>query len=276
MFAWLLQGDAPLAEDERALLRSLWAFEAWLSYGRPGEDDDNDHPPDQLGYDLLDRTARLLPILTLHAAREHWQPILALGANAHYAIQHFLSAFTLLLGKASDLMTLAAHWRAMIEYALASADWTAGRHWYHGEALLCQILGFGNRISLGDSPAVADLVTGLGDHYERWAREHLNRDEDNVARFCSFLTTQAAAGLRLRALPWVASALAPGQRAAHWYRETTSSALISYLETLIAEEGVSLAGQPILRDAALGLIGMLAGKQVPRSLALQDRLVRLR
>jgi len=36
----------------------------------------------------------------------------------------------------------------MIEYALASSQWSSGRQWYYGERLLCRLLGCGSELSL--------------------------------------------------------------------------------------------------------------------------------
>jgi hypothetical protein len=273
-FSWLLKGSEPLDPDERNLLKGLWEFEAWHTYERR-EEPDRETTPTQLGYETLDRTAVLLPTLSEADAREHWLPVLSLGAMSHYSVRHFLSAWFLLPNTGIDVAVFIKHWRAMAEYALGAEKWTDGRQWFYGEQLLCQILGLGSDISFNQMPNATAVVQSMADLYERWADEHLASDENNVARFCNFLSTSAGEPLRTQALPWLVKALAEGTRASCWRRET-GSAVLEYLDVILLNETELLIVDAPARHAAMTLTALLAIRQVKGALSLQERIGQLR
>lgn len=276
LLAWLLQGEGPLDVEEKKLLRSLWDFESWRAYGQPSVDDEDDRerPMEQLGYEVLERIARVLPTLSVNEAKDLWEPVLRLGAMSHYAVRHFISSWMLLLGKDVDLEIFYTHWRAMAEHALTAPEWTGGRQWYYGENMLCQILGFGS-VDLNAYPNAFDLVPRMADLYERWAAEHLAGREENVSAFCYFLSEAAGPPLRLNALPWIARALEDDGWTAKWRRDETGKGVLAYLGALIASDGSAIAANATQRNAAMTLAAHLVAQQVPGAMALHDRFSRI-
>ncbi|MGX7877325.1 hypothetical protein ACVDG5_036110 [Mesorhizobium sp. ORM6] len=277
LLAWLLQSEGPLDAAGKQLLKSLWHFESWRAYGQTSVDDESDRerPMEHLGYEVLNRIARVLPTVNVNEARDIWEPILRLGAMSHYAVDHFISSWMLLLGKDVDLEVFYAHWRAMAEYALTAPGWTDGRQWYYGENMLCQILGFGT-VHLKVYPNAFGLVPRMADLYERWAAEHLAGREENVSAFCYFLSEAAGAPLRVKALPWIAKALEGDSWAAKWRRDETGKDVLAYLSELIASEGPAIAANAKQRNAAMRLAAHLVAQQVSGAMALHDRFSRLR
>src|SRR3546814_4621342 len=74
--------------------------------------------------------------------RAVWEPILAHGPAAHYALQHFIRGLFLRLAKGDDPEAFERVWRATAEYGLA-ADWSQPGLWFYGERLICDLLEIG-------------------------------------------------------------------------------------------------------------------------------------
>jgi hypothetical protein len=273
-FGWLLwDGEEPnlLWDDEakfqeqRQLIRSLWTFEVWLNH-RPHAGHKDDALPNQLGYSVLETIAKMMVKASGARARELWEPILKLGAAGHYAVGHFLSSWFLEASRL-DADKFAVRWQPMIEYALNAPEWGNGTPWYYGQRLLRQLLGFGSQALLDGNPAFQGIVTQMAPYYERWAREHLARDDDNVTGLCFFLASSSARSLRMMGLKWLKQAVTTPD----WYRPAMGDALIEFLNVTLTEDTPGLRSDIAARDAFLALVALLVSKQLPAGLALQER-----
>ena len=278
-FAWLVGprsaaadgGRAELQQD-RKLLLGLWRFEVWR---HEDNDDDGDHRlPSDLGYAVLEGLAAEVGRMPAKEAGDLWRPVLSLGPDWHHAIEHFLNCWLGQLTKSPNLVTFVQNWKAMLDYVLAASDWTKGRHWYYGERLIRQLLGFGFDHAFTATFEGKPLVLQAEDQYRRWANEHLQHDEDNVAGLCGFLGSDAGKPLRLEGLQWLTAAL-QGE-SGRWYRERVGSALLDFLDTFLTQETDKLAGNAVARGALVDLAALLVARQVPNAMPLHARIQRLR
>lgn len=275
LFHWLINGPGTgdWAEDAKLVSR-LWAYDAERARERAKEDNgEYDLPSQSLGNDLLLKLAELSLAALEAEARAIWEPVLAHGPEAHYALQHFIHGLFLRLSKGDDPGAFERVWRATAEYGLA-ANWEKRRLWYYGERLLCDLLGFGNEDALLRLAPGAALR--MRDVYERWAELHLGRDEECVTRFCYFLTKNFGAPLRLYGLRWIAAMLKAPNSSSRWYRGGTDDALIEFVNTSLNQNAQDLAKDCQARQALVEIAAALAARNIPTALALQERIKLLR
>jgi hypothetical protein len=275
-FAWLLRDeesstpiyDAVTDRDRRTLVLSLWSFELWLKHRERDRRDDN-AVPSSLGYKILATLARMVGESAPDSAQELWEPVLRLGAPAHYAVGHFLSCW--FLEVRGDATAFALRWTPMIEYALSSSEWGDGRPWFYGQRLLRQIIGCGSETVFNRSGGYQNIVFQMRHLYEKWAREHLAREEENVAALSAFAGSSTGRLLRVDALQWLHQALSGESPAASWYRSFTGNALVEFLNVVLTEDVGAVSSNVNARSALLDLVLLLITKQVPAALALQER-----
>lgn len=276
-FAWLTSSTQPasagdLSEDERLLL-SLWSYEVWRRH-QPKGDREDESAPNQLGYRLLEELAKKSLTAPAQDAHQFWQPVLALGAPAHYSVGHFLSCwFT--LASTADPNVFAVRWRQMIQYALAAPTWGDGNPWYYGQRLLAQVLGCSAARKLDTNPIYQTVVAGFKDLFEAWANDHLRRDDSNVVALCSFLASSTGKALRLSGLTWVHSALTGDDPVYITWRSSALTALTDLLDVSLAEDLSALSADPGARSTFLALVDLLVARQANAALALQERARRL-
>jgi hypothetical protein len=277
VFFWLLHESAlPASAEERAewtaLLRAFWAFEAWCRAGSADDDDDYKPLSQMLGHHLVSVLARLTLATPPAEAAELWRPVLELGPRGHYAIGSFLSAWFGLITATTDIEAYAARWRPMIEYIISGTGWSANRFGYYAQALERQVLGFGADTYILRALGHASLIDSMRDLYQSWAENRLGGDEDNLAGFCGFLSSEAGRVLRLDALVWMANAIKADAGAGKWYRDRTRSAFMEFLDVLVAEHSDELSANPPARQALIDLVAHAAAKQISAALALQERI----
>ncbi|MDD1523465.1 MULTISPECIES: hypothetical protein [Bradyrhizobium] len=280
-FAWLTPSDgqkAPLgasadSAEERRLLLSLWSYEVWLRHR--SVDERNDDPgPTQIGYSLLDQLAKRAMQEPSQSAMQMWEPVLVLGAPAHYAVGQFLQSWFAQAQKA-DPVEFGTRWRPMIEYALGSPTWGDGNPWYYGQRILTQVFGCYATDSLDANPAFQTIVLGFKPLYQVWASRHLRKDDDNVKAICSFLSSSTGKLLRLDGLSWIHAVLVGNDPVYIGWRSTALDSLVNLLDVILAEDISILSGTPAARSTFLAIIDALVAKQVPAALALQERARRL-
>jgi hypothetical protein len=278
-FAWLMDGDAgrtaPAGEVEqrRNLVKAFWEHEAWCRTGSTDEADDDYKPMSPLGYKVVAELARLTAEGPVVTAAVLWEPVFALGPLGHYSIGSFLSDWFSGISEKTDTMEFGQRWRPMIEHMLGHSDWTSGRGWHYGQQLQRQVLGFG--ASLTRMPGHAALIVSMRDLYKTWADNELAHGEDNVAGFCGFLASASGAPLRMDGLQWIAAALRANPDLGKWYRESTTSAFMEFLDTVASENAAEASKSEPARQAFLELVAHAVSRQLPAALALQERVRKL-
>lgn len=275
VFGWLINGpgSGDLNED-RHLVTHLWAYEAERARGRKKDTGEYDLPSAGFGYTLLLKLAALSLTVPDGETRSVWEPVLSQGPEAHYAVQHFIRGLFIQLSKGCDKDKFQAVWRAAAQYGLDASWEKRPRHWFHGERMLCDLLGFGNEELLKYLPTGS--VLRMRDIYERWAKTHLVVEEESVRGFCHFLTTDIGAPLRLDGLQWIAEMFRARKRSSSWYRDGTGDALIECLGTSLDQNSADLTKNGQARQALVEISADLAARNFPTALTLQERIKLLR
>lgn len=277
IFSWLINRDVEdrtYDEDELRLIKDLWRLETWLTYEDLDDDDEEDPATlDTFGYTLLENLARISAILKFKDSAAIWQPVFLLGSSAHYAIRHFLDAWILQVSRKGNDPEIIQTWKAMLDFSLASENWTSGRRWYYGQQLLRQLLGFHSEVFLAKEES-RPMVLQVKNYYKQWVEEHLSTEEDNIAAFCIFLSSKAGSVIRLDGIVWIKDALKLEGRS-HWRRDRAGDAMVELLDIAIKENAQEIAKSLTVREALLVLAADLVAKQVPAALALQERIRRI-
>ncbi|UJQ27079.1 hypothetical protein [Lysobacter gummosus] len=275
LFNWLIEGEGTGDRDlDTSLALRIWDYEATRAKThKEKKHGEYDSPSQDLGYDILHKLAALSIAAPEGEVRAIWEHVLSHGPAAHYALRHFIHGLFLRLRKGDDPVAFERVWRATVEYGLA-ADWSQYGLWFHGERLICDLLGFGNEDAL--SRLDPDAPLRMKDVYERWAATHLARDEECVTRFCQFLTTNFAAPLRLDGLRWIAAMLKEREPSGRWYREGTGDALVELVVATLSSEAQALSQDARALQAVMEITAALAAKNIPSALALQERIKQLR
>lgn len=275
MFNWLIKGPGTgeWAEDVK-LVGQFWAHEVGCIKEREKEENgEYGLLSDYFGYDLLLKISELTLAAPEEYARNLWEPVLVHGPEAHYALQHFIIGLFQRLSKGDDPHKFERIWREIVEYVLA-AKWEERRLWFHGERLICSLLGFGSEDAL--RKLTKGAAVRMLDAYECWAGFHLKRDEENVRRFCYFLTTEFGASLRLDGLRWIANMLKEKTPSRYWYRDGTGGALIELVNTSLNQNSKALSKDSTARQATLEITALLVSENISTAFALQDRIKLLR
>lgn len=275
LFNWLIEGGGTGDRDlDTRLALRIWDYDVTRAKARKEKEyGEYDLPSQNLGYDILLKLGALSIAAPAGEERAVWEPVLAHGPAAHYALQHFIHGLFLRLGKGEDPVVFERVWRATAEYGLA-ADWSQPGLWFYGERLICDLLGFGNEEAL--SRLNPGAVLRMKDVYERWAAAHLAHDEECITRFCHFLTTNFGAPLRLDGLRWLAAMLKERESSGSWYREGTANALVELVAAALSSDAQALAQHAQARQALVEIAAALAAMNIPIALALQERIKRLR
>ncbi len=275
LFHWLINGSGSGdGSEDTKLVARLWAYESGRAKARAKEDrGEYDLPSQNLGYDLLEKLAELTLAAPEAEAPAFWEPVLVHGPEAHYALEHFIRSLFLCLSNGADPAAFEHVWRETADYALA-AKWDKRGLWFYGERLICDLLGYGNEDVLRKLTPGAALR--MRDLYERWAESHLRSDEECLTRFCYFLTKEFGASLRFDGLSWIATMLKANNSPSYWYRDCTGDALIELVNTSLNENAQTLACDRQARQALVEIAAVLAARNIPTALALQERIKLLR
>lgn len=272
LFSWLIDGagTGDRSLDTHLALR-IWEWDAARAKANAKEKyGEYDLPSQNLGYGILLRLATLTIAAPKSEQRAIWEPILVHGPAAHVALQHFIRGLYLRLSKGDEPPAFEHVWRAMAEYSLA-ADWSQPGLWFHGERLICDLLGFGNEDAL--SRLEQGVALRMKDVYETWSTVHLSRDEECITRFCYFLMKTFGTPLRLDGLRWLSAMLKVDS---HWYRDGTGEALADLVATSLSSDAKALSKDVQARQALVEIAAALAAKNVPTAFTLQERIKLLR
>ncbi|MCF1459707.1 hypothetical protein FS827_00055 [Agrobacterium vitis] len=276
LFAWLLNGDGTGDRDlDRKLTLRIWDYDVTRAkqHAKTERYGEYDLPSQNLGYHALEKLAALAATAPPDEQRTIWEPVLTHGPAAHVALQHFVRGLFLSVEKIGDLVAFEQLWHSISSYAVA-ADWSQRGLWFHGERLICDILGFGNETVLACLPGGAALR--MRELYERWAATHLGRDEECLVRFAQFLTTEFGAPLLLDGLHWIASMIRATKSSGQWYRDGTSQVLVHLAASALSSSADGIARDTAALQALIDILAALAERSVPGAFALQDRVRVLR
>jgi hypothetical protein len=97
-----------------------------------------------------------------------------------------------------------------------------------------------------------------------------------LTRFSHFLATTFGGPLRLGGLRWIAATLQAKNPSNHWHRERTGNALVELVAAALGSDAQALSKDTEARRALLEVAAVLAAKNIPAALVLQDRIKLLR
>lgn len=278
LFGWLLDTrqavSGPALEEQHRLIKQLWDYEtAYLDDHR--NDKGECQLPYQFGYDVSAKMAQLALILPAADAPKIWEAALRLGPDAHAVADHFAQAFWLQVSHGVENPTFERVWRGLVAFAL-DQPWYKGRGWYYGERTLRRLLGFGHRDSGLAAKGISASLSKMHDLFERWAKEHLRAEEENVGGLAHFLTTAGGASLRIEGMGWIATAISASPEGGRWYRENTNESLVGLLDTALANDAKVLTTNEEAREALMVIAADLTKRNVTAAFSLQERIRQLR
>jgi len=280
MFSWLLNDHGQGINDSsdvRFLTQKLWKYEAWRkqkNYEANDDDNDRDNLPSDLGYSLIRKLSKLLVTSKKNESADIWKPIFSIGVDGHYEIENLVDGWFIEVVRSKNINSLSHSWREMIEFALPQQNWSPNKYWYKGEKLFRHLLGF-NSISFLEFDDAQEIVFKNKDLYDRWAKKHLSKEEDNVAAFARFLSSKVGATIRYDGLLWIRDSLLP-PCTLNWYRQETGSALIELLDVIVSNDKNKISSDSSFREALLAIAAHLTARQVPLALSLQERIRKVR
>ncbi len=146
---------------------------------------------------------------------------------------------------------------------------------YYGQQLERQVLGFGASTPFKRAPDHAALIGMVRELFEVWAKKRLTSNEDNLAGFCAFLSTEVGKPLRMDGSQWIADAMKADPDLGKWFRDWTSNAFMEFLDVLVTEHAAQLSRDDKARQALLDLAAHAVSRQLTAALALQERIRRL-
>jgi hypothetical protein len=277
-FGWLVaEGASLLDPDEQAtLLGAFWSHEAWCLRGSADDDDGDFKSRGQFGYSIVCALARLALLSPAAKANAIWEQVFAIGPRGYHAIGVFLTEWFTLIEEPTDVIEFSTRWRPMIEFTLNNKQWATEGRWFYAQRLERQVLGFGAGGFITRAPSHAALIGGMRDLYKSWAETRLPSNQDNMAGFCGFLSSDAGHVLRMDGLQWIAAVMRADPETGKWYRDSTSNAFMALLEAAILEDAAELTKNSAARQALVDLTAHAVARQLPRALALQERVRRLR
>src|SRR3546814_6557619 len=103
LFNWLIEGGGTgdLDLDTRLALR-IWDYDATRAKASEKKHGEYELPSQNVGYDILLKLGALSIAAPAGEGRAVWEPILAHGPAAHYALQHFIRGLFLRLANGDD------------------------------------------------------------------------------------------------------------------------------------------------------------------------------
>ena len=204
-----------------------------------------------------------------------WQPILNLGAPAHYWVSSFLSAWFVHGSRAAaSLAEYVERWREMIRFALESPRWAQveDRSSFRLYDLMIELMGLSWFNQSVADERFACYVASLKPEYQRFADSWLTSPHV-AAAFAAFLATPAAHDLRLDGIIWLDRAVAQYD-SYDWRDERLGDSLVEVLRAVWHADANAVASRPVLRDAFVRILGGLAGRQLSGALQLRDEVAR--
>nr|WP_281719441.1 hypothetical protein [Nitrosomonas nitrosa] len=280
-FGWLFRRESPLrllAQERinhRELLLSFWAQQAWWLQGSADEVGRDYKPMPQFGYLIVEEIARLVVEMPSADGPGLWKPILGIGPQGHYSISHFFTCFFFAARHVESGSAFGERWRLIVRFMLEDSQWNAGKPWYYKERLERAALGFGASDQLNGISNAAEMIGGMWDLFETWAKRSLGHDEDNVAGLCGFLSADAGKQLRLSGLQWIDAAMRSDSDVGKWHRKRTSDAFVEFLAVVVSEDVGKLSLDRQARQALLNLAAHAVSRQLDGALAIQERVRRI-
>lgn len=276
-YAWLPSLRQAENPAERTEWIDLWRRILNLTLQMVRLDREEDEVDDGFPYDydqwVFGRISRLLVDLEeSENPRQFWEPLVGLGVHVPHYVEWFLvDWFHVNLSPQETPTAFLSRWREMVEFALASPMWSAGKGttWHHVDDLWQHLLGFDYHVRGPWRPEHAKIIEGMLDLYDRWAGARLAKGYAG-GQFMQFLQGPAAKSLRLRALVWIRTAFEEvGEY--FWHDDGWRTEGARMLNVCWEQDRGAMRADAKAFDAFKALLKALAAKQEPLALELLDR-----
>jgi hypothetical protein len=211
--------------------------------------------------------------------REFWQPILDLGATAHYWVRDFFRAwFNVGLPCCGDpLDRFASVWRQMADYTFESKAWTpeGKRFWFHLDDLAVDLMGLRDSNSLfGDSIGALlresryrQLIVEMKSTFEQWTERWL-RQEGAAIWFAHFLPSDSGLALITMGIKKIGAVIGDLPKR-DWDRGDLGYSLAMALRACWTHNKSDLQSDTELNAAFKAMLSELVGRMEPLALQLQ-------
>jgi hypothetical protein len=203
-------------------------------------------------------------------ARTIWEPILSLGAPAHYWITAFFSnwfsASHLDKTNEQDFMN---HWREMIVFARSSESWQKSPNCQHYENIWDALFGVEElAIAFLWKENHSGIVTPLILHFEYYATNHL--EAYSIGKVAKFLTSNSAINLRNAGVIWIEQCI---DRCGLPHNSDDIEQCILALVKLVLEDAGTINKLPkASKSAMLKILKLLAERQNTIAMAIYDKI----
>ena len=279
-FGWIPSLDMAGNPSERAawvaLLREGLGVTLSMLPRTAGIDDDLEGTPYEYDEWIFGQIAVAVCFMTAEERPSQlWQPILDLGAPAHYWVSSFLTAwFTDAARAAPSPAEFVERWKEMIDHALQSARWSDcdGRSGYHLTGLMIELMGLDWYSRSLDEPGYAAAIATLEPQFQVFSRDWLSVPQV-ASRFASFLARPAGAALLCVGIRWLHTAVSRYEDYC-WQEEALADNLAEALRACWIKETLNVQREPELRSAFQGLLGLLIRRQNAAAFELRHEVVR--
>ncbi|WP_158791510.1 hypothetical protein [Granulicella sp. L60] len=201
------------------------------------------------------------------------EPIMSLGAGAHYWISDFLQAFLRYApGLCSSDTELADRWRALIKFASTSPRWDYDKVGlrYYLEQLYRDLLGISGHPSRAAAAELAGALAILRPELEEWCDRWL-KDADFSAPFARFIGSVAAADMFAFGLARLAGVL-PEIDKRNRRKTELDEALLVVVQQAWKSHRVLVRNPGSASDAFRRIVSYLTAQLLPQAIDLQSKI----
>ncbi len=234
--------------------------------------------PSQVDLWIFDVVASVVPKLSEDESPERlWEPFLAFGLERHHWTEMFLTSWFLTNKHTGYSKGFFREWRKMIAFANDNKNWREidfGRGRYESEKLFRHLMGFSEFgfVHIENNNCRAQIAS-FKTEYLRWADEFLARP-DSARQFARFLCAPCAEDYLHDGLRLLAEVIEQfGEHAWQDYHHLESG-LLQLLNYVWDDTWEITNGNAETKGAYMSVLKVLADRQTPGALVLQDQIAR--
>lgn len=270
---WLPLPNAALSPEERTAVLQFWRVAVDVVAARPRAalgKDELQYPDEDERWVIERVAAAVLQLRPNENAAQLWTPIVDLHSGAYSWPETFLNALHRCALSAEQ--TPATYGSLVRQIVLrACADGAGGRRWPWNGEVWDALLGFDWLVDGLWADRHAGHVVAIRDVIFHWM-ENAPQEGRRLGRFARWLSTPAAAPIRLDTLSWFRGRLQADVGHSYWRDEHTENDLAKLLNAVWDQDQHRLHSAPDAFAAFRGLLAWLVERQNARGLELQGRI----
>lgn len=270
---WLPPPDGAQSPEERAIVVEFWRVALEVVVARPLADlhrRDQQHPLEDEVWVLENVAMALLQMRPDENPRRFWSAIIDLHSEAHDWPERFLIALHRHALAAEDIPASYARLvREITERALA--DVHEAQRWPRYEEVWDALIGIDDWVQDLWTARHTAHVLGIWDIIQQWM-QNAPQTGRRLGKFARWLSGTAATPVRLRALPWLAEQLEPGDEGPVHQEEDVENNLARLLHKIWDLDQGELRSVVEPFNAFRALLAWLVERQNSLGLVLQGRI----